>query len=54
MCLNLLNHGVTLTGYNSEYWLIKNSWGSNWGEAGYIRLAPGNTCGVTEDCVISN
>jgi cathepsin L len=40
----LLNHAVTLIGFNAEqgqhknYWLIKNSWGRNWGEDGNIRV----------------
>jgi xylem cysteine proteinase len=37
-----LNHAVTLIGYASsgdlDYWIIKNSWGSGWGEGGYFRL----------------
>jgi len=32
------NHAVLATGYNSEYIKIKNSWGTAWGEAGYIRV----------------
>jgi cathepsin L len=38
-----INHGVQLVGYGTEngkdYWIVRNSWSSVWGENGYIRLA---------------
>uniref|UniRef100_A0A146KWT9 Cathepsin L n=2 Tax=Lygus hesperus TaxID=30085 RepID=A0A146KWT9_LYGHE len=52
-----LDHGVLAVGYGSEktwlggtkdYWLIKNSWGSSWGEDGFFKLVKDgkNVCGV--------
>ncbi len=34
-------HSVTLVGYNDidDYWIIKNSWGTGWGESGYAKIA---------------
>ena len=46
-CATNINHCVLLVGTDaSGVWKIKNSWGTSWGEGGFIRLAPGNTCGV--------
>jgi len=45
-CATSLNHAVLLVGVVGGNWKIKNSWGTGWGESGYIRLAAGNTCGV--------
>uniref|UniRef100_A0A7S2QDC9 Peptidase C1A papain C-terminal domain-containing protein n=1 Tax=Zooxanthella nutricula TaxID=1333877 RepID=A0A7S2QDC9_9DINO len=52
----ILTHVVVLVGYGADKgltnWLIKNSWGTGWGEAGYFRLIRGgNTTG--SDCGIS-
>eukprot|EP00178_Gracilaria_changii_P012372 TRINITY_DN3500_c0_g2_i1.p1 TRINITY_DN3500_c0_g2~~TRINITY_DN3500_c0_g2_i1.p1 ORF type:complete len:259 (-),score=11.58 TRINITY_DN3500_c0_g2_i1:30-806(-) len=45
-CAGNINHGVLVVGSNNDYWKIKNSWGTGWGESGFIRLAKGNTCAV--------
>lgn len=47
-CKNEVNHAVLVVGVTKEYWLIKNSWGIDWGDQGYIKLARGNTCSVCE------
>ena len=57
-CGTSLNHGVLAVGYGTEvatgtnYWLVKNSWSADWGDAGYVKIArsdkpndPG-VCGV--------
>jgi len=42
-----LNHGATLVGSSSKgYWKVKNSWGTTWGEQGFIRIRKGNICGI--------
>jgi len=48
------DHAVTVVGYGTEggqdYWLIKNSWGSSWGEKGFIRLKRGvGMCGIGKE-----
>ena len=40
-----VNHGVVLTGWDDSggYWHLKNSWGTGWGENGYMRIAYGTS-----------
>jgi C1A family cysteine protease len=45
-CKTSLNHGVLLVGVSDQAWKVKNSWGTSWGESGFIRVARGNTCGI--------
>jgi len=53
VCMNSrpVNHGVLLVGYGhqngEDYWIIKNSWGPNWGQNGYYFISTSNkACGV--------
>jgi C1A family cysteine protease len=46
-CAGNINHAVLLVGTDATgVWKVKNSWGTSWGESGFIRLKEGNTCGV--------
>lgn len=52
-CGSALNHGVLAAGFviddKNNYFIVKNSWGTAWGEQGYIRMAFGTgsgTCGI--------
>ena len=59
-CGTKLDHGMLLVGYGGgdtddaePFWILQNSWGSAWGEKGYIRLLRGSgttepgECGIT-------
>lgn len=46
-----VNHAVVIVGYGTEngipFWKVRNSWGANWGEKGYLRMERGTgTCGL--------
>lgn len=58
-CNGLVDHAMLLVGFGTDpvwgdYWLLKNSYGSNWGEYGYIRMtrAIQNFCNITDYVVL--
>merc|ERR1719473_1812486 len=51
-----LDHCVQLVGYDTtgsqSYWKVRNSWASDWGEDGFIRLPMGtNACGIADEAM---
>lgn len=57
-CGTTIDHAVVLVGYGTDpeggdYYLVRNSWGTGWGEDGYIRIARNDNdsenCGIDED-----
>jgi len=53
-CGTSTNHATLVVGWgvnssNVEYWIMKNSWGTGWGENGYMRvkiIAGNGNCGI--------
>ena len=44
---NDLTHAILIVGWTEDRWIIKNSWGTKWGDNGYVYLKRGdNNCGI--------
>ena len=59
-CGTSLDHAILIVGYNTaadgtEYWIVKNQWGTSWGMNGYIEIAIGTqnsgagVCGINSN-----
>ena len=49
-CGDNIDHAVTIVGFTPDIWIIKNSYGTTWGEGGYMRWdrSIANMCGIAE------
>jgi C1A family cysteine protease len=63
-CGTNINHAVEIIGYGNEngidFWIVRNSWGTDWGENGYIRIKRTNLqndigiCGIASNLYFLN
>ena len=60
-CGTSLDHAITAVGYGSangqDYYIVRNSWGSSWGDRGYINIAAvegKGICGIQQVSVWPN
>jgi C1A family cysteine protease len=61
ICGTNLDHAVTVVGYNATgfqpYWIVRNSWGPDWGEDGYFKILMSDgtgVCGINLDVTFPN
>jgi hypothetical protein len=57
-CGTSLNHAIVLVGYGQSssgtpFWIAKNSWGTSWGESGYVRILRDTVAGGAGICGIN-
>lgn len=56
-CGTKLDHGVLVVGYGTEngndYWLVKNSWGTSWGDEGYVKIGRSDSTNEPGICGIA-
>lgn len=53
-CGTSLDHAVALVGYGSNYFILRNSWNTSWGDEGYMKIAQSSRnahgiCGVLSE-----
>lgn len=54
LCGSELNHAVEIVGFTADSWIVRNSWGSDWGDAGYVQIHKSGSTADTGVCGIAS
>lgn len=47
-------HNMAVVGYTEEYWIVKNSFGTEWGHEGYVYIKRNNNvCGIGHEIIVT-